>query len=261
MLVDVLSRMPELVAGTKVVSVLSGGLDSTIVTYALVEKYGVDNVIALSFNYGQTHSNELEKAVITCDKLGISHKVLDISFLGKVVENVSALSTYGDIEMPNIEAVLGEPQPVTYVPYRNQILFSITLAFAESNQCNFIFNGLQAHDEYSYWDTTKEFVSRMNAVSELNRENLIEIISPFVEFSKKEEIQVGNELNVPWVDTWTCYTGEKGDGACGECPSCSERIQNFVLAGIKDTCPYATDIPWDQLISEVDVMTDSFTGG
>lgn len=250
MLNEVLERLPELEESKRVVSVLSGGLDSTIVTYTLVEKYGKDNVIALSYNYGQKQTVELEKAATTCKKLGIGHHIIDISFLGTVVEKVSALSSTGDVEMPTITDVLGDPTPPTYVPYRNQILFSIALAFAESNESQFIFNGLQAHDEYSYWDTTQEFVKRMNKVSELNREQLIEIVSPFVEFSKKEEIEVGKELNVPWIDTWTCYTGEQGNGACGKCPSCSERIMNFAMAGLKDDCPYEIDIPWDKLIEE-----------
>lgn len=250
MLKDVLETLPQLTPGKRVVSVLSGGLDSTIVTYTLVEKYGKDNVIALSFNYGQRQSIELYKAKTTCEKLGIGHHIIDISFLGTVVEKVSALSATGNVAMPTIEEVLGDPTPPTYVPYRNQILFSVALAFAESNNASFIFNGLQAHDEYSYWDTTQEFVKRMNGVSELNRKELIKIISPFVTFSKKDEIEVGTELNVPWMDTWTCYSGEQGEGACGKCPSCSERIMNFAKAGIVDPIKYMIEIPWDKLIEE-----------
>jgi len=250
MLTDVLNNLPSLDTGNKVISVLSGGLDSTIVTHTLVRKYGAANVIAISYNYGQKQSIELEKAIITCNTLRIKHKVLDISFLGEIVAPVCALSAVGDIKMPTIEDILGLPTPPTYVPFRNEIIFSIGLSFAESNNAQFVFNGLQAHDEYSYWDTSSEFVKRMNAVSELNREHMIEIISPFVNFSKKEEIEIGVELGVDWNTTWTCYEGENGNGACGRCPSCSERIMNFAQAGIKDTCPYAIDIPWDRLIEE-----------
>lgn len=250
MLQEVLNNLPILEVGKKVVSVLSGGLDSTIVTYTLVEKYGKDNVIALSFNYGQSHSVELEKATITCQKLGIAHKILDISFLGEVIKNVSALSVTSTVTMPTIEQVLGEPQPLTYVPARNAIIFFIAASFAESNDAIYVFNGLQVHDEYSYWDTTTEFVKRINSVLELNRKNNIKLISPFVNFSKKVEIEVGKELNVPWIDTWTCYDGEHGSGACAKCPSCSERIMNFAKTGIKDPCPYVIEIPWDRLIEE-----------
>ena len=250
MLQEVLANLPELEPRKRVVSVLSGGLDSTVVTYLLVKKYGVDNVIALTFNYGQKHSIELDKAFTTCQRLGIAQHSIDITFLGDVIAKVSALVQGSEVEMPTIQDVLGEPQPVTYVPYRNMILNSIAFSFAESNDAIFIFNGLQAHDEYSYWDTSSEFTRRINAVSELNRKNAIICYSPLVEFSKKQEIEVAVELDVPFENTWTCYSGEQGEGACGTCPSCAERIMNFAKAGIIDPCPYAIDINWDQLIEE-----------
>lgn len=250
MLKDVLETLPQLTPGKRVVSVLSGGLDSTIVTYTLVEKYGKDNVIALSFNYGQKQTIELDKAKLTCQKLGIGHHIIDISFLGKVVEKVSALSATGNVAMPTIEDVLGLPQPPTYVPMRNLILFAIASSFAESNNAQFITSGLQVHDEYAYWDTSTEFVNRMNEIFELNREHKITLLAPFINMSKKEEIEIGKELDVPWFDTWTCYSGENGHGACGKCPSCSERIMNFAKAGLIDPCPYEIEIPWEQLIAD-----------
>jgi len=152
--------------------------------------------------------------------------------------------------MPTIESILGHPQPPSYVPFRNLVLFSIAFTFAESNEAQFIFNGLQAHDLYSYWDTSQEFTDRLNSITVLNREHNIKLVSPFVQFSKKDEIIVGKELGVPWIDTWTCYVGEQGHGACGKCPSCSERIMNFAQAGLKDECPYEIEIPWNRLIEE-----------
>jgi 7-cyano-7-deazaguanine synthase len=230
----------------KVVSVLSGGLDSTILTYMLVDKYGKDNVIALSFNYGQKQGIELEKASVTCKKLNIQHKIIDISFLGDIVAPVCANIKGTDVEMPTIQDVLGDPQPPTYVPYRNMILNSIAFSFAESNDCDAVFSGLQIHDEYGYWDTSRMFIDRMNSVSELNRQHQISFEAPFAEMSKKDEIEIGKELGVIFEDTMTCYNPTE-DVACGKCPSCSERIQNFALAGIKDPCKYSIEIPWDDI--------------
>lgn len=232
---------------TKVVSVLSGGLDSTILTYKLVNEYGKDNVFALSFNYGQKQGIELEKASITCNKLGIQHKIIDISFLGEIVSPVCANIKGTNVEMPTIQDVLGDPQPPTYVPYRNMILNSIAFSFAESNGCRYVYSGLQIHDEYGYWDTSRMFIDRMNDVSTLNRQHSIEFMAPFAEMSKKDEIEIGLTLKVPFQDTMTCYN-PTDDVACGVCPSCSERIQNFALAGIKDPCKYDIDIPWDDII-------------
>lgn len=223
----------------KSVVLLSGGLDSTTLLYYAVQQHGKDNVFALTTNYGQRQSIEIEKAKISCAKLGVKHKILDISFLGDIVKDVSALSSSGDVKLPNIEEVLGDPQPPTYVPFRNLILHSIALSFAESNGCQVVYLGIQAHDLYSYWDTTPEFVSAVNKVAELNRHHMILMEAPFVTMEKAEEIKIGQELGVPYEDTWTCYRGpnEKGE-ACGTCPSCAERKGAFKKLGLTDPIPY-----------------------
>lgn len=230
----------------KVISVLSGGLDSTILTYLLVDCYGADNVIALSFNYNQRHNIELEKAKITCEKLGIVHKIIDIGFFGDLVSPVCALSDKKVVNVPKIQDVLGDPQPVTYVPFRNMLFLTLAMSFAETNKTGHVFIGLQAHDLYMYWDTTIEFLNKMNEIANLNRQHPIELHAPFVHKSKEEEINWGNSLKVPYEDTWTCYTGpnEKGE-ACGTCPSCAERIKNFMTSGTKDPINYAIPINWE----------------
>lgn len=235
----------------KVVSILSGGLDSTILTYKLVGEFGTDNVYALTFNYGQRHNIELDKARLTCEKLGIPLRVIDISFLGDVVAPVCALVSDTKVDMPTIQDVLGDPQPPTYVPYRNMIMNSIGFSFAESIGAERIYSGLQVHDEYGYWDTSQNFIDRINNVSSLNRQHGITLWAPFAAMSKADEIDIGLKLGVPFEDTWTCYRGEEGNGACGTCPSCSERIMNFAKAGLIDPCPYEISIDWSTLIEVV----------
>lgn len=233
----------------KKISILSGGLDSTILTYKLVKEFGKENVIALIFQYGQRHSIELEKAKITCEKLEIPHRIIDINFLGDIVAPVCALSAKKEVEMPTIHDVIGDPAPVTEVPYRNQIFISIGFAAAQSWSADEVFLGIQCHDEYQYHDTSEYFVNNINALSALNRKHDIKLVTPFLHMSKKEEIEIGVKLKVPFGDTWTCYRGEEGNGACGTCPSCSERIQNFAKAGLIDPCKYEKKINWDKEIS------------
>lgn len=238
----------------KIVVVLSGGLDSTILLYSLVNELGKDNVFALTFDYNQKHKDELDCAKRSCQKLGVNHKIIDIPFLGEIIKNVSALAAESDIETPNIKDVLGDPQPVTYVPYRNLILSSLAFSFAESNGCSEVYLGIQSHDLYSYWDTSSQFVEALNRVSMLNRQHKIEIKTPFVNMSKQEEIAIGLKLGVPFEDTWTCYDPVNSNDlsskqnivpiACSTCPSCAERIQNFILAKVKDPIDYAKEIDW-----------------
>lgn len=225
--------------------ILSGGLDSTILTYLLNNVYIDGRLTAITFNYNQRHAYELECAARTCQKLNIPQKVIDIGFFGDLVSKVSALSNKKDVAVPNIKDVLGDPQPVTYVPFRNMMFLTLGLSFAEVNNASLLFIGLQAHDLYMYWDTTPEFVERFNHIAALNRQHTIQTCAPFVNLSKKEEIELALELEVPFEDTWTCYAGPDENGAaCGKCPSCAERIKNFMDAGVKDPIPYAIDIPW-----------------
>lgn len=232
-----------------VVSVLSGGLDSTIMTYLLVEKYGRDHVFALTYDYGQKQKREIDMAIKTCIHLGIKHKVLDLSILGEIVKEVSANIAGTDVAMPTIKDVLGDPQPKTYVPFRNMILNSLAFSFAESNNASHVFTGLQVHDEYGYWDTTQKFVDCMNSVAAQNRTHKVELLAPFSQLSKYDEIEISKELkNVRLDYTLTCYDPDVSGRSCGICPSCSERIQNFIRANVRDPIPYVHGVDWDRFV-------------
>ena len=221
---------------SKAVVSLSGGLDSTTLTYLLVEALGKENVAAISFDYNQRHDIELDMARKTTEKLGIKHKVLDVSFLGDLVSNVSAM-VKGDIATPTVDDILGDPQPVTYVPYRNLILSSLVASYCEAIDFDSVAMGIQAIDSYSYWDTTPDFAEAINNVFSLNRKAEMSVITPFVSLTKVEEIMLGKKLGVSYEDTWTCYNPQ-GNLACGVCPSCAERLKSFEEAGIEDPIKY-----------------------
>lgn len=242
-----LAALPE--TDQNVVSVLSGGLDSTILTYILAKKYGRDRVFALSYNYGQKQKREIDMARATCNWLGIKHKVLDLGILGEIVKDVSANIRGTNVAMPTIKDVLGDPQPKTYVPFRNMILNSLAFSFAESNKASHVFTGLQVHDEYGYWDTTQRFVDAMNSVADQNRSHKVRMDAPFSQLSKYDEIMIAQELDDVVLEyTLTCYNPDEDGRSCGVCPSCSERIANFAKAGIKDPIPYSKEIPWSRLL-------------
>lgn len=245
---ECLKSLPD--TDKNVVSVLSGGLDSTVMTYVLKEKYGADKVFALSFDYGQKQAVELDNAAATCLHLGIAHNILDLSILGDIVRNVSANIGGTDVAMPKIRDVLGDPQPKTYVPFRNMILNSLAYSYAESNSASHIFTGLQVHDEYGYWDTTQKFVDSMNAVASQNRTHNVQMVAPFSLLSKFQEIEIMRELGTlgGLSHTLTCYNPNEAGESCGECPSCSERIMNFAKANLVDPIKYSKYIPWSEII-------------
>ena len=223
----------------KVLVVLSGGLDSSVATMMCVDKYGKDNVQTVTFDYNQKQKLEIEKASDLCKELEVKHTILDLSVLGTIAQPMSANISGTEVEMPNIKEVLGDPQPVTYVPFRNMILLSIAMSHAEVQGCNKVITGLQVHDEYGYWDTTQKFVDTMNVVASQNRTHSVEIEAPFSQMSKAEEIGQFDLLR----HTLTCYNPQ-GVLSCGKCPSCAERIMNFMKVGRKDPIPYDIDIDW-----------------
>jgi 7-cyano-7-deazaguanine synthase len=250
---DALALLPD----TKgCVVILSGGMDSTITMRLAVEKYGSENVSALTFYYGQKQSREIEMAKISTSMLKVKHKIIDASFLGDISKGFSA-NVDTDIVMPTIKDVLGDPRPKTYVPNRNMILMSIAAAFAETQNVDTILCGLQVHDEYGYHDTTQRWVDKVNDLLSENRIIKIKLIAPFSKLSKFDELNILRELDGNLLltsFTLTCYNPNDKGEACGECPSCSERIANFAKAGEKDSILYSKTIPWDNLIEKLCVQ-------
>lgn len=241
---EALSRLPD--TNKKVVITHSGGLDSSTAVILAAEKYGAENVISVGFNYGQKQSVELEKATELCNVIGVQRNVLDLGILGDVVRSVSANISGTDVEMPTIKDVLGNPQPPTYVPYRNMVIFSLTAAFAEANGADKIICGLQVHDEYSYWDTTQRFVDSVNDIYSQNRSWPIELVAPFSDLSKTQELELLEEIGKTdlLIHSLTCYDPDDQGRSCAKCPSCAERIQAFMNIGKPDPIAYQMEIPW-----------------
>jgi 7-cyano-7-deazaguanine synthase len=235
------------------VVILSGGMDSTITMRLAVEKYGKENVSALTFYYGQKQKKEIDMAKISTNVLGVKHKIIDASFLGDISKGFSA-NVDTDIAMPTIKDVLGDPRPKTYVPNRNMILMSIAAAFAETQNVNTILCGLQVHDEYGYHDTTQRWVDKVNDLLSENRIIKIKLVAPFSKLSKFDELSILRKLDDNLdltLFTLTCYNPDDKGRSCGVCPSCSERIANFAKVGVKDLVPYSKNIPWEDLITRM----------
>ncbi len=247
---EALNQLPD-VKGCVVI--LSGGMDSTIAMRLAVEKYGNENVSALTFNYGQKQSREIIMAKMSTQVLGVTHKVIDASFLGDISQGFSA-NVDKDINMLTIQDVLGDPRPKTYVPNRNMILMSIAAAYAETRNVDTIICGLQVHDEYGYHDTSQRWVNKVNDLLSENRIIKIKLVAPFSTLSKFDELNILRELDnnlLLTLYTLTCYNPNIDGESCGECPSCSERIANFAKVGERDTILYSKPIPWDDLISKL----------
>jgi len=216
------------------VAIVSGGMDSVTLLHYLVRRLGRTPAV-LTFTYGQKHRKEVALARYQAESLGcVAFRQIDLSPLAPAFASSALVSP--QLAIPDMAAVQGDPQPLTYVPNRNLIFLSIAAAYAEAQGVTDVFYGAQRHDLYGYWDTTPEFVQRLNALLALNRKNAINVQTPFVHFSKADILRLGIELGVDYAKTWSCYEGETL--ACGVCPTCAERLQAFAEVGQRDPMPY-----------------------
>ena len=220
------------------VAIVSGGLDSVTLLHYLVKSEGRRPAV-ISFAYGQKHSKELayareQVALLDCER----HLVLDLQPLQGLFASSALVSE--TIAVPDMVDVTGDPQPSTYVPNRNMIFLALAAAFAEANGVSDVFYGAQRHDMYGYWDTTPQFLERLNNVYRLNRKTPIQIEAPFVNHSKADIVRLGIELGVDYGRTWSCYAGQ--ETACGRCPTCAERLEAFAELGLSDPLPYAPNM-------------------
>lgn len=220
---------------TDSIAIVSGGMDSVTLLHYLMRREGRDPTV-LTFTYGQKHGKEVDFARWQAQSLGCrEHVVVDLSALSSAFAASALISA--DQAIPDLDAVQGDPQPPTYVPNRNMVFLSIAAAFAETRGVTDLYYGAQRHDLYGYWDTTPDFVQRINDLFQLNRGAAVRVITPFVHFSKAEILRLGIELGVDYGKTWSCYAGH--DLACGVCPTCAERLQAFREVGIADPVAYA----------------------
>lgn len=206
----------------KTICILSGGMDSTTLLYKLLDE-GRD-VEALSFNYGQRHKLELEKAAKTCKKLEVPHKIVDISFLKELLSN-SALT--GDIDVPEGHYA-DETMKLTVVPNRNMIMASIAIGYAVNRDFDSVAIGVHAGDHAIYPDCREEFIKALNEVSLIANYKPITIEAPFLTMDKGDIAILGKDLAVDYSSTLTCYKGQ--EKPCGRCGACVERKEAFEKA-------------------------------
>lgn len=229
----------------KTVVVLSGGLDSTVLLFKMLEerdtlrRNGLEGeVMALSVMYGQRHRKELDYARRTTHKLKLDHLVLDLSSLAPALAG-SAL-TSDEITMPHGHYA-AESMKATVVPNRNMLLLAIAGSAAISHKMGRIAYGAHAGDHTIYPDCRPEFVAAMSEALKLADWKPIHISAPFLSKTKADIVKEGSLLGVPFRDTWSCYSG--GELHCGLCGTCVERREAFSVAGVPDPTEYEPAAP------------------
>jgi 7-cyano-7-deazaguanine synthase len=220
----------------KSIVLLSGGLDSTT-CLALARSKG-ERCFVLSFNYGQKHKVELERAKqIAAHFKAEEHKIVELPvsiFLGSALTDPSlAVPVHQDLTKI----------PITYVPARNTIFLAIALGWSEVLKADTIYYGANALDYSNYPDCRPQFLAAFQKMADLATQCGIEgpgikIEAPLIDLTKAEIIRLGLSLEIDYSLTISCYNPDVQGRACGQCDSCFLRIKGFRECNVADPTPY-----------------------
>ncbi|WP_275738012.1 7-cyano-7-deazaguanine synthase QueC [Halorhabdus sp. SVX81] len=218
----------------RAVILVSGGMDSATAVYEAVDR-GYEPYL-LHTSYGQqTESKERE-----CAK-ALAEEVDAADFLHVETRHLAAIGASSltddsiDVEDADLES---DEIPTSYVPFRNANLLSMATSYAEANDCSAVFIGAHSEDFSGYPDCRPAFFDAFEDVIDAGTkpETEIDLIAPFVEWSKTDIAERGMELGVPYELTWSCY--RESSPACGTCDACAFRLQAFQRIGVKDPIEY-----------------------
>ena len=265
-----------------VVISLSGGMDSSTLLLRCLNEY--DTVTAISFDYGQKHRVELERAQSLVDYINgnpnkpikscfpITYRVIKLDGLTDLLN--SALVTGGD-EVPEGHYA-EENMKATVVPNRNKIFASIVQAVALSiadqtgEQCD-IALGIHAGDHAIYPDCRQEFRDADDHAFRVGNwgSEKVGYFTPYLEGDKFTILQdgevlceeLGLEFDEVYSKTNTSYkpiqiVSSSGDNWYSDYKSASsvERVEAFIKLGRPDPVKYADEsgpVTWKHVVNEV----------
>ena len=275
--------------GKHVVVSLSGGMDSSTLLLKALNEY--ETVTALSFDYGQKHRVELERAQSLVDYLNdkghkVTYKQIQLNGLADLLN--SALVEGGD-EVPEGHYA-EENMKATVVPNRNKIFASITQAVALSvattkKESTDIALGIHSGDHSIYPDCRQEFRDADDHAFRVGNwdSELVGYWTPYLEGDKFTILQdgevlcdkLGLDFNEVYRRTNTSYkpiaievgrmwTGSYNPKSLGEpvydylsdykSASSVERVEAFIKLGRPDPAPYADEtgrVTWEHVVTEV----------
>jgi 7-cyano-7-deazaguanine synthase len=259
-----------------VVVSLSGGMDSSTLLLRCLKEY--DSVTAISFDYGQKHKIELERAASLVNYLNdkeqeVTYRQIQLNGLVDLLD--SALVTGGE-DVP--EGHYAEDNmKATVVPNRNKIFASITQAVALSvanrtgETCD-IALGIHAGDHAIYPDCRQEFRDADDAAFRMGNweAERVGYFTPYLEGDKFTILQDGEVLceelgldfdevysrtNTSYKPIYYCQGDEFGEWYSDyKSASSVERVEAFIKLGRPDPAPYADEtgpVTWEHVVAEV----------
>jgi len=219
----------------KIVAIVSGGLDSVTMAYHLAAQR--NDLIMVSVNYGQRNVQEIKYAETAAKRLGSKHLIADLSTVGAMLKGSSL--TDPDVDVPE-QTWTGYGESPNIVPNRNAVLLSVAFAVAVAEYAQAVAIGVTGDDPQSVPDSTPEFLASFITMERIATAGYahpeLDLITPLSGMSKAGVVSLGETLDVPWRETWTCLRG--GPAHCARCAACWERQEAFAQASVPDPTVY-----------------------
>ena len=242
------------------VMALSGGMDSSsLLLHLLREGY---DVTAISFNYGQKHVAELEKASALIEYLhanghAVQHQIADLTSATALFES-HLLQGGGDVPEGHYEE---DNMKATVVPNRNALFSSLLygVALSQATKLNTkaeIVLGVHSGDHAIYPDCRPEFYRALEhafAIGNWESER-VSFTLPYLEMDKTGILRDAEasveSLNLDFDEvfsrTLTSYAPDAEGRSHGATGSDVERILAFHAIGRKDPIEYVK--PWEEVL-------------
>lgn len=174
----------------KALVVLSGGQDSTTCLYWAIDKFGVENVSSVTFDYGQRHRIEVDCAREIANYAAVTNVVLPIDTFAALGGDALTNSKIDVDRELNAETGL----PNTFVPGRNLIFLTFAAAMAYRNGIAHLVAGVAQTDFSGYPDCREKTIKLLQETLQLGMESDIEIHTPLMQLSKKETVELARDL-------------------------------------------------------------------
>lgn len=197
------------VCSMEVVSLVSGGIDSLVMCKLL--ELENQKQYPLFIDYGQLSSiKEWEacKKVLSKSDLPAPTKI-DLAGFGRLIKSGitdNSKDIYND----------------AFLPGRNLLFLVVAASYAYQNGVKNIAIGLLTNEAYLFPDQTGEFLVNSNFAINSAFGDYFTILTPLINFNKKETIRLAEKYSLPLKKTYSCHSGR--DTYCGKCVACEEII-------------------------------------